>query len=254
MQKLTLPLNNAMMQAGYKSEMYRKEWGWKHYGVDLTDTKSRDLYALGDGTVIAAGQDGETLTGPKSRLGNVLVIVYRDVELHDGTVMNLACRMYHLERIAVKVGQTVTRDTVVGQYGNTGANTTGAHLHIELDKDINWPTLAPGVSVGAGRIINTADKVKAAGGVADSTIDPAKVWNKRKGQTLDSKWVGSWVNKAELDIPVLNEETKDEEIKRLRDAITAYEAERNKVLYLLEEAEDLLAETRSLLNGGAANG
>lgn len=40
---------------------------------------------------------------------------------------------------------------------------------------------------------------------------------------------------------------EDEEVQRMRDAITAYEAERNKVLYLLEEA-------MNLLNGGVSNG
>ena len=38
-----------------------------------------------------------------------------------------------------------------------------------------------------------------------------------------------------------------DELKRLQAVITEYEAERNKVMYLVEEAEKLLAETRALL-------
>ena len=46
-----------------------------------------------------------------------------------------------------------------------------------------------------------------------------------------------------IDLPL---EDADE-VKRLRDAITQYEIERNKIMYLVEEAENLLAETRALL-------
>lgn len=238
--KLMLPLNNMMLQAGYKSAMYEKEWGWKHYGIDATDPDSKNIYGMGNGTVIAAGQDGEALTGPNSRLGNVVVIRYNGVELADGTIKDLICRMYHLDRIAVKTGDSVTAKTVIGQYGNTGANTTGAHLHIEFDKDVNWPTLAPGVSIGKGRIINKSSTYANAGGIADTTIDPAKVWNKGSNQTIGTKWLGTWVKESDLDIPAIVEETKDEEIERLRNAITEYEVERNKLKDYLEQALELL--------------
>ena len=244
--KLTLPLNNMMLQAGYKSAMYEKEWGWKHYGVDATNPSSKNIYGMGEGVVVAAGQDGVTLTGPNSRLGNVVVIRYNNVELADGSKRDLVCRMYHLDKIAVKAGDDVDEKTVIGQYGNTGANTTGAHLHIEFDTDVNWPTLAPGVSIGKGKIINTAAEYAKAGGIADSTIDPAKVWNKGAKQTIGSKWLGSWVNESDLNIGEKEEEPGELEV--LRAAITEYEAERNKVKYLLEEAENLLAEISALLN------
>jgi hypothetical protein len=113
-------------------------------------------------------------------------------------------------------------------------------LHIEFDTDVNWPTLAPGVSIGKGKIINTAAEYAKAGGVADSTIDPAKVWSKGKHQTLGSKWLGSWVNESDLDIPVV--ETRNEveeliaEIARLREEAGRYEAIINKALYYIEEA------------------
>ena len=245
-QKLTLPLNNMMLQAGYKSAMYEKEWGWKHYGIDATDPDSKNIVGMGNGTVIAAGQDGEALTGPNSRLGNVVVIRYNGVELADGTIKDLICRMYHLDKIAVKIGESVTAKTIIGQYGNTGANTTGSHLHIEFDKDVNWPTLAPGVSIGKGKIINTASAYANAGGIADTTIAPANVLNIGTNQSIGTKWLGTWVNQSDLDIPAIAEET-NEELERLRNAITEYEVERNKVMDLLEEMEKLMAETRTLL-------
>ena len=244
--KLTLPLNNMMLQAGYKSNTYEKEWGWKHYGVDATDPSSRYIYGMGEGEVVAAGQDGETLTGSNSRLGNVVVIIYRGVELVDGTKKDITCRMYHLDSIGVKKGDKVTAKTVIGKYGNTGANTTGAHLHVEFDTDVNWPTLAPGVSIGKGKIINTAETYSKAGGIADSTIDPAKVWNKGVGQTIGTKWLGSWVSESDLDIPAEQNISEVDELKaeiaKLRAAITEYEAERNKVMFYIEQAYELMKE------------
>lgn len=238
--KLILPLNNMMLQAGYKSAQYEKEWGWKHYGVDATNPSSRNIYGMGAGVVVAAGQDGATLTGPNSRLGNVVVIRYNGVELVDGTVKDIVCRMYHLDKINVKAGDDVDEKTVIGQYGNTGANTTGAHLHIEFDTDTKFPTLAPGVSIGKGKVINTAAEYAKAGGVADSTIDPAKVWNKGKGQTIASKWLGSWVSQSDLDIPVVETKNEVEELKaeiaKLKEDNARYEAIINKALYYIEEA------------------
>ena len=83
-QRLTLPFKDMRITAGYKHPQYLKEWGWPHYGVDCYDPNTHDVLALGDGEVIAAGQDGPTLTGNLSRLGMVTVIVYRDVLCSDG--------------------------------------------------------------------------------------------------------------------------------------------------------------------------
>lgn len=238
--KLILPLNNMMMTAGYKSAVYEKEWGWKHYGVDATDPSSRHIYGMGAGVVVAAGQDGETLTGPNSRLGNVVVVRYKGVEMVDGTVRDIVCRMYHLAKINVKAGDDVDEKTIIGDYGNTGANTTGAHLHVEFDTDTKWPTLAPGVSIGKGKVINTAAEYAKAGGVADSTIDPAKVWNKGQYQTIGSKWLGSWVSESDLDIGTVETKNEVEELKaeiaKLKEEAARYEAIINKALYFIEEA------------------
>ena len=222
-QRLTLPLNDLRVTAAYKTPEYKKYWGWDHYGYDCTSPVT-NVVACGDGEVVAAGQDGATLTGASSRLGNVLVIVYKDVLCNDGKTRNLACRMYHLASIAVKAGDKVTRGQKVAVYGNTGANTTGAHLHIEFDSDINFPTLAYGVSVG-GKIINTSAEYKRAGGLADSTVDPDKVWFVGKGQSIRAA-SSTWSDADDVEAPSLPQDGPDyqslyESMKSERDAAIA---------------------------------
>ena len=97
-QRLTLPFKTMRLTAGYKHPQYQKEWGWPHYGIDCYDPNTHDVLALGDGEVIAAGQDGPTLTGKLSRLGMVTVLVYRDVLCNDGKVRDLTARTYHHAR------------------------------------------------------------------------------------------------------------------------------------------------------------
>ena len=83
-QKLILPINKARITSGYKNTNYRKQFGYTHYGVDMTDQarSDRTLYASGEGKVTHCGSHP---TG-----GNVIVIVYDDCQLTDGRVRDLA--------------------------------------------------------------------------------------------------------------------------------------------------------------------
>ncbi len=114
--------------------------------------------------MIACGMDGATAA---QRMGNAIVLVFPDVERNDGNTTPLACRMFHLDSIAVKAGQTVKRGDVLGVYGNTGANTSGPHLHVEFDTDVQYPQYAVGIKA-SGNIIKKGTK--------DTTADPSKVW------------------------------------------------------------------------------
>ena len=175
--------------------------------MDCYDPNTHDVLALGDGEVIAAGQDGPALTGKLSRLGMVTVIVYRDVLCNDGKVRDLTARTYHHASVAVKAGDKVQRGQVIAQYDNTGANSSGPHLHIGLDTDTKYPTLAPSVSVTANnRIVNTQAEYAKAGGLADSTINPAKVWFIGDGQGIASTPDG-WCAQSDLSVPKLSAET-----------------------------------------------
>ena len=199
-QKLILPMNSVNVNAGYKMPAYTKTWGFRHYGIDLGNPeKKRTIYSPGDGTVIACGLDGETAT---QRLGRCIVIVYPDVICNSGKRTDLACRMFHLDSIAVKVGQTVKQGDILGVYGNTGANTSGPHLHVEFDTDVKYPQYAVGIK-SSGFVIKK--------GTIDSTVDPAKVWYLGQGQTIRDGWGTSahpkrgiklgWLAENDIDLP-----------------------------------------------------
>ena len=44
----------------------------------------------------------------------------------------------HLSATLVKPGDIVSAGQVIAKSGNTGTNTTGAHLHVELRNNIRW--------------------------------------------------------------------------------------------------------------------
>ena len=154
-QKLILPINEARITAGYKNANYKRDFGYTHYGVDLTDKNKKTLtvWGSGDGKVVEAGWSNSG--------GNVVIVVYNDCLLTDGTVKDLTIRYYHLDKITCKKGDRINKDSRLGLYGNTGAS-SGAHLHIEIDVDVSFPCHTPQIAKNSG--------VLKAG--TDSTINP----------------------------------------------------------------------------------
>ena len=154
-QKLILPINATRITAGYKNANYHKDFGYIHFGMDMTDKNRSDKRVWG------SGKGKITHCGWHPSGGNVVVAVYEDCELTDGKVKDLAIRYFHLDAIKVKAGQAITKDTVIGLYGNTGAS-SGAHLHIEIDTDVKYPNYTPQTSKSNG-VLNAG---------TDSTINP----------------------------------------------------------------------------------
>ena len=102
---------------------YKKQFGWVHYGLDVT-SKS------GNKTIWGSGVGEITHAGWHKSGGNVIVAVYKDCLLPDGRVKDIAMRYYHLDKIYVKVGDKIKKDSKLGVMGNTGTS-SGVHLHIE---------------------------------------------------------------------------------------------------------------------------
>lgn len=159
-QKLILPLNNCQVLCGYKNEAYRKAWGFAHYGMDLYDP-SLIHWAMGDGEVLAAGND--------SIFGNCVVILYKDVYIHaTGQTKDLIARCYHMADLPlVKAGDKVSTKTRIGTIGTTGKYSSGVHLHVEFDTDTKWPCYTI-------ELKNNSNIMKKGSGL-DTTIDPAGV-------------------------------------------------------------------------------
>lgn len=155
MQKLILPINNARLTASWKTSAYYSKFGFAHYGVDMVSTIGNTiLYASGDGEVVAVG--------PDSVVGNVVAVKYYDA-LHRPSwrSWDVIFRYFHLADKLAKVGQKITKDTVIGHYGNTGSIPMALHLHIEADTDIKYPVYSPTVlnsSFLRGRSLGANDK------------------------------------------------------------------------------------------------
>lgn len=112
-----------------------------HNGTDYgTDLKKIPQYAIEDGEVISAGQD--------SSGGRFAWIKYPR--------LNVKMLHYHLDSVAVKAGQAVSRGTLVGYTGTTGKS-TGVHLHLGI------------MDLATGKYLDPENYAK---GYTDPTVEP----------------------------------------------------------------------------------
>ena len=88
-----------------------------HTGVDITGTKSRDIYAIQDGTVVAAAHHYS--------MGNYIRVKHSNG--YESVYM-------HLKQRLAKVGDEVEKGQKIGIMGCTGS-CTGTHLHLTVYKN-----------------------------------------------------------------------------------------------------------------------
>ncbi len=103
---------------GYRTHPVTGKPSTFHSGVDIPVCTGTRLNALANGTVIACGWENGG--------GNYVSIRY------DNGMESFYC---HLQSSSVKVGQRVECGQQVALSDNTGAYTTGAHLHMGIKKD-----------------------------------------------------------------------------------------------------------------------
>jgi len=98
---------------GYISREYNPQIG--HFGIDIALKRNTPIYAAATGYVVYAGYSIED--------GNILIIShsknYITIYKHCGTLLK-------------KQRENVIQGEPIALSGNTGANTTGPHLHFEL--------------------------------------------------------------------------------------------------------------------------
>lgn len=124
MQQLIQPINKCRLTASYKNPSYSKKYGFVHYGADMISIQ-------GNTTVYASGNGVVTNVGTDSVVGKIVVIKYPAAYNHlSQSYHDIIARYYHLDNIKISAGNTVTKDTVIGNYGNTGMLVMGKHLHI----------------------------------------------------------------------------------------------------------------------------
>lgn len=209
-QYLKTPIDEFKPTAGYKNQKYKEKYKYTHYGMDGYSTAGNNkLYALGEGTVIAAGLDGINgkTTGDGSGCGYVVVIVYEDcVNNKTGKTSGIVSTYMHLKEMPkVKAGQKVNKNTLLGYYGATGKLVDGVHLHTQFDTDIKNPLYCQGLSDEGHSILKR--------GIKDTTVNPCDWLWLDKGQKITTA-SSIWYAAADFkNIPEIPESLKELEFK-----------------------------------------
>src|SRR5690606_41995441 len=86
-----------------------------HFGVDLVSAENEPVKSIADGTVILASWTLETGYVITVQHSNELISIYK----HNSVLLK-------------KLGDPVKGGEIISIIGNTGEQTTGQHLHIEL--------------------------------------------------------------------------------------------------------------------------
>jgi len=112
---LTRPLESAQLTSGF---------GMREHPVTghVVPHRGIDLVSWEDPTVISAGAGVVTFAAADGNAGNMVTIEHGS---------GIESRYFHLDSIAVDVGDFVNAGDAIGVMGDTGL-TNGAHLHFEL--------------------------------------------------------------------------------------------------------------------------
>lgn len=102
-----------------------------HRAVDIANKPGTPVVAVGPGTVFYAGEDVDTVFGPKPDFYGRVVVIEMDWQWEGRTIYTL---YGHLESITVATGQAVNPGDVVGGVGSSGV-ATAPHLHFEVRQD-----------------------------------------------------------------------------------------------------------------------
>ena len=92
-----------------------------HHGIDLRGRTGTNVYAVTNGKVIKATNNGNGY-GKEVRIR------------HDNGMIT---QYAHLSRITTRKGRRVKKGQIIGKVGNTGIS-TGAHLHFGVMKNGRW--------------------------------------------------------------------------------------------------------------------
>ncbi len=103
------------VDAGIITSKFGARWGKQHRGMDIAADIGEPVIAMSDGEVVYSDN--------KMRgYGNVVVIKHAD---------NVTTLYAHNSKLIAKVGEKVSKGTLVALLGNTGRS-TGPHVHFEI--------------------------------------------------------------------------------------------------------------------------
>ena len=116
---MALPIKNGKISTPFGKVGAKWSTG-KHTGVDFAVPIGTPVLAVADGTIVKANWG--------KAYGNQVI-----QKVAGGYVIYA-----HLNKVRIKPSMVVKKGQIVGESGNSGTNTTGAHLHFELRDNIRW--------------------------------------------------------------------------------------------------------------------
>lgn len=135
------PPHNDRGDASYRFGSTQEKQRDPHHGVEFLNPYGTPVLAAGDGQVIVAGDDKETLYSLYPNYYGNLVVIQHDLpagsqgglqQFPGGDLPMPIYSLYaHLSEISVKAGQRVQAGQEIGRVGMSGG-ATGSHLHFEV--------------------------------------------------------------------------------------------------------------------------
>jgi len=113
--KLTKIATEVSVQSPLKTLVVSQGYHSFHRAIDLNGQRGDPIYPIMDGAI-------ESVSYSRFSYGNYIVIN------HGSEIRSLYA---HLSKINVSLGETVNKNTIVGEVGSTGFS-TGSHLHLEV--------------------------------------------------------------------------------------------------------------------------
>lgn len=177
-QKLIQPINHMRLTASMLNSAYKKAFNTTHYGIDCADRAApfdRTVWGMGNGEILDCGTD--------SIFGNYIVIKYSKAYNHkQSRCADLIVRLYHLANYGnCHPGMQITKDTRLGEYGDTGKYVSGKHLHIEVDEDTKYTHCTPTLTTG------NSSKFRGKPTATDSTMSNPLDWMHCKTSAPDNQ-------------------------------------------------------------------
>ncbi len=137
-----------------------------HHGVEFINAPGTPVLAAGDGVVVVAGNDVNTLYGLMLFYYGNLVVIQHEIPGQSKPVFTLYA---HLSRVDVQPGQKVIAGQQIGLVGRSG-KAIGSHLHFEVRVGENdyaytrnpllWLSTDPGYGILTGQIFDQAGRVR----------------------------------------------------------------------------------------------
>ncbi len=165
-----------------------------HRGSDIQNPELTPIVAVGDGTVIFAGDDLNRMIGPSTNFYGQAVIIQHSKGITFTTIPDETLPVFtlygHIEKTLVSEGDSVQTGQPIALVGQRGV-ALGPHLHLEVrlgeksyldtqNPDL-WVHPDPGYGIIAGRVVD-----------GNGFYVPQQLMTLHRAETPDKFWRQTW--------------------------------------------------------------